>query len=413
MQQALAAQLDSRLDEAVALYLAALAEQPDQADCLHMLGVIDYLRNDDAAALNRIERANVLTDWQVPMMRNNLALAVGRIFGQMPAFEAHAEQRALLNATRQAARLQSAALAPPLVSVIVPSYNHARFIEVALASVFAQTYPNLELIVIDDGSTDDSAPVIGRAMAACSLPHRIVLRGNLGAAATINEGVELAQGAYINVLNSDDAFEPERIALCVRHIHDAGADWGFADCTVIDEHGGLIPPTAPIANSVTVSVASLRSQHCISDAFFRANPAISTGNLFIAKALMMAVGGFSNLRYNHDWEFCLNASWRSEPVHIKEPLYRYRLHGRNTILESANAARAEANTMMLRALKRAEAKLPDNPLALSLGTDTRRFWSAALAHSAVFDVSADTLRDCLKWVRAKSILPPRSVPVSD
>ena len=51
MQQALAAQLDSRLDEAVALYLAALAEQPDQADCLHMLGVIDYLRNDDAAAL--------------------------------------------------------------------------------------------------------------------------------------------------------------------------------------------------------------------------------------------------------------------------------------------------------------------------------------------------------------------------
>ena len=404
MQRALAAQIDSRFDEAETLYIAALTQQPDQADCLHMLGVIDYVRNNDLAALNRIERANVLTDWRVAMMRSNLALVVGRMLGCAPDSEATVEQRAQVAATRRTSAHRRAQQTPPLVSVIVPSFNHASYIEVALASVFAQTYRHLELIVIDDGSTDDSPAILERVMVACPFPHRLLLRGNRGAATTINEGIALAQGAYVNVLNSDDAFEPARIALCVQYIHDAGADWGFSRCTVIDAHGEPVPDSAPVAHSVTASTNSLRRQPCVSDAFFRANPAISTGNLFVSKTLMSDVGGFSDLRYNHDWQFCLSASWRSEPVYLEMPLYRYRLHGRNTILESTAAARAEADALIVHALRRAEASRSNNPLALSMDAEGPRFWSAALAHATLFEISADALKRCVAAARA---LPAR------
>ena len=393
MQAALAAQLDGKLDDAALRYRAVLAQAPDQADCLHMLGVIDYLKNDICAAIDRIARANVLTDWQVPMMRSNLALAVGRSLGQGAQSKATIAHQVQLAAARHATTQHRANASSLLVSIVIPSYNHARYIETALASVFAQTYPQLELIVIDDGSKDDSPAIVRRVMAACPFPNRVLLRGNQGAAATINEGVALARGTYINVLNSDDAFEPERINECVQNIHHAGADWGFTGCTVIDEHGARVPDDAAMAHSVSASMATTSSVTVLSDAFFRANPSISTGNLFISKALLTDLGGFSDLRYNHDWEFCLNASWRSEPVRIARPLYRYRLHGRNTILESAAAARAEADALIVRALQRAEsAASAENPLALCLSNDASRFWSAAMAHSMIFAVSADTLR---------------------
>ena len=102
------------------------------------------------------------------------------------------------------------------------------------------------------------------------------MRSNEGAAFTINEGIALARGTYVNVLNSDDAFERERINECVRHIHYSGADWGFAGCRVIDEYGACVPDDAAIAHSITVSMAATKSRAVLSDAFFRANPSVST-----------------------------------------------------------------------------------------------------------------------------------------
>ena len=93
---------------------------------------------------------------------------------------------------------------PPSVSVVVPSYNHARFVERTLRSVFAQTRAPAELLVIDDGSADDSPRVVGRVLQDCPFPCELVARANRGLCATLNEGLSRSRGEFFAYLGSDD-----------------------------------------------------------------------------------------------------------------------------------------------------------------------------------------------------------------
>ncbi|HJR08934.1 MAG TPA: glycosyltransferase [Pyrinomonadaceae bacterium] len=96
------------------------------------------------------------------------------------------------------------------VSVVVPSYNHAPFVEKALRSIFGQTHAPLELVVIDDGSRDDSPRIIERVLADCPVPCEFIARENRGLCATLNEGFALAtRGRYFAYLGSDDLWFPE------------------------------------------------------------------------------------------------------------------------------------------------------------------------------------------------------------
>ena len=95
-----------------------------------------------------------------------------------------------------------------MASVIIPSFNHAQFIEEAVRSVLCQTHELLELIIVDDGSTDDSVEVL-RGIRDPRM--RIVRQQNQGAHAAINNGFALATSEILCILNSDDTFHPRRI----------------------------------------------------------------------------------------------------------------------------------------------------------------------------------------------------------
>ena len=96
------------------------------------------------------------------------------------------------------------------VSVVVPSYNHAPFIERTLRSVFRQTHAPRELLVIDDGSRDDSPRIIERVLRDCPVPCDLVARENHGLSATLNEGFARAsRGRYFAYLGSDDLWFPQ------------------------------------------------------------------------------------------------------------------------------------------------------------------------------------------------------------
>jgi alpha-1,3-rhamnosyltransferase len=98
----------------------------------------------------------------------------------------------------------------PRVSVVVPSFNHAAFVGRTLRSVFAQTHAPAELLIIDDGSRDDSIRVIERALASCPFPAELIARENRGLAATLNEGLaRAARGRYFAYLGSDDLWLPD------------------------------------------------------------------------------------------------------------------------------------------------------------------------------------------------------------
>lgn len=104
----------------------------------------------------------------------------------------------------------------PLVSIVINNYNYAAFLRDAIDSALAQTYPRCEVIVVDDGSTDESPGIIR------SYGDRIraVLKGNGGQGSALNAGFEVARGTLVAFLDSDDMFFPDKIARCVR---EAGA----------------------------------------------------------------------------------------------------------------------------------------------------------------------------------------------
>ena len=98
-----------------------------------------------------------------------------------------------------------------LVSVITPSYNCARFIGATIESVQAQTYPNWELIIVDDCSTDHSREVIEKYIGEDPRIKLVVLERNSGAAVARTKAMQLAQGRYMAFLDSDDLWVPDKL----------------------------------------------------------------------------------------------------------------------------------------------------------------------------------------------------------
>ncbi|HSD00423.1 MAG TPA: glycosyltransferase, partial [Casimicrobiaceae bacterium] len=359
IRRALRLQRSGDLDAAEALYRQALEAHPDHPDCLHMLGVVCLRRKRYLQGIELIERACIVSQWRNPYQFSNLVRGLEHLVATLPPPADALERGNAVTAertTRAAARSRDAT---PLVTIVVPSYNHSQFVRAALQSVFAQTYRPLELIVIDDGSTDGSAPIIRDALSDRSIPSTFLSRENRGAPATLNECIALATGRYVNPLNSDDLFMPNRIEEMVRAVHRSGAEWGFSCCALIGDDGGPIAEGEARAAAVRAHFLSPGAAEPTSHRFVLSNPAISTGNIFASTELVQKIGGFSSrYRYNHDWDFCLNASWYSEPVFVRTELYRYRLHEMNTISEPGSAARYEADDVVSRYCRKAERETP-------------------------------------------------------
>jgi glycosyltransferase involved in cell wall biosynthesis len=357
--QALGAQQRMDLTQAKTLYEQALALDPNHADALHMLGVVLYELGDATAAVPLIVRALDLSDWAIPSMRNNLGLALvklsrGGAAEQYGLSDKGREYRARLANEHSRATVGESAASRALVSVVVPIYNHAAYVREALESVYAQTYRNIELIVIDDGSTDDSAAIAREALSRCPFPHRFVARENRGAHATLNEAIALSTGTYINPLNSDDVFATTRIESLVAALLRHNAALALSSLSWIDAQSTLIDPFADArVYALTCKQSGVAFHDTVGSALLTHNVAATTGNLCFSRELFDALGGFRDFRYNHDWDFCLRALWLTEPLHIDQPLYRYRFHGQNTISESADKPRAEAMRVLSEYLERA------------------------------------------------------------
>jgi glycosyltransferase involved in cell wall biosynthesis len=325
MAAALAAQKARRLDAAERLYREVLALAPNMADALHMLGVIRYERRDYGEAKALIVRALDLTNWRFPSYRSNLGLVVARANSVYAPDTLDARQRQWYESHR--ALRGPPAERSPRVAVVVPAYNHERFIAAALDSVYVQTYRDIEIVVIDDGSTDGTAAAARQALARSPFPQRIVARENRGTAATINEGFALSTSAFVNVLNPDGLFEPRRIETMVREVAASGAKWGFSGVTFIDEAASDVDVlNNALAYQLRCAISAIPFRRSTGFALLAENVIVSTGNLFCSRELWESLGGFRDIRYNHDWDFALRALWRDEPVYVRDALYRYRLH---------------------------------------------------------------------------------------
>lgn len=248
----------------------------------------------------------------------------------------------------------------PLVSVLIPSYNHSRYVQDCIRSVIAQDYPNLELIIVDDGSSDDSVARIEAMVPACSARFsrfEFRVRPNKGLAATVNEGLEWAAGKYFATIASDDILLPEKTSTLVREIELAPDVAGvFGGCDVIDE-----------ANNVLDRVRPDRTSYGFRDIMCGRPPLIAPSQL-LRRDVLRELGGYPTDLYIEDWYMWLSITERGYRLAvIPDRLVLYRRHESNMsknaskmyecrrqILERFSqhpeAAIARANSAMLAAI---------------------------------------------------------------
>jgi len=130
--------------------------------------------------------------------------------------------------------------ARPLVTVIIASYNHGPYIEQSIGSVLAQTYPNIELLVVDDGSTDDSVERIRALQAKHGFDFQV--QKNQGLTNTLNGAIARSTGSLVVPFGSDDIMLPDRIAIQVEYM-DGKPEVGICagNIELIDADGNLFP----------------------------------------------------------------------------------------------------------------------------------------------------------------------------
>ncbi|MGO9121797.1 MAG: glycosyltransferase family 2 protein [Desulfomonilaceae bacterium] len=231
-----------------------------------------------------------------------------------------------------------------LISVVIPSYNHEKYIGEAIASVLRSSVQDFEIIIVDDGSVDNSIDVITRF----DDPRITVIRqSNMGAHAAINLGVAHASAAWIAILNSDDRFHKLKLQ---RHLelHEKNPDLEASASAVryISESGAPFSPHGYL-NWRYGQLKELRHRDLpLKSSLLLANHLITTSALFVSKKGFNEVGGFIPLRYVHDWFFFLMLADRGRFRVLEEELVDYRIHGRNTIRENDNLGRVEDNFVL-------------------------------------------------------------------
>lgn len=240
----------------------------------------------------------------------------------------------------------------PLVSVLMPAYNHEAYLHFAVESVLGQTYSNLELIIIDDASRDSSWSVLqGFSDKRLRLYRHDT---NQGAHATLNEAVNLANGKIIAIINSDDVYYPERLQSAISLlITEPAVGAVVSHYDFLDESGNVIQDAASLAVNfpdasrylceVIGKISEIEMQTLL---LLTRNYYVTTSNLVIRRDVIDQVGPFRSFRYAHDYDFFLRLSIHYPVRMIKESLLGYRIHATNTFAESAVALAMETATML-------------------------------------------------------------------
>lgn len=211
----------------------------------------------------------------------------------------------------------------PLVSVIISCYNHARYIEAAILSVINQSYSNIELLVYDDGSRDNSVEIIQRL--ADRHGFFFQPQENRGLAVTLNQGIERARGDFIAPFGSDDIMLPDRFAKQIPWL-SAHSDAGIAGGNIlkIDADGKLYPQKR-------------QRQHPerfldFDDLFSGRKTQPPTATLLFRKEALQAIGGFNKDLRLEDLYVLLKITERGWKIGVMhEVLSYYRVHPTNTV----------------------------------------------------------------------------------
>lgn len=213
----------------------------------------------------------------------------------------------------------------PLVSIVVPAYNAGSFLRASIDSILAQTYPRVELLVLDDGSTDQTRDILagyGDRFFWESHPNR-------GQAATLNKGWDLARGEILSYLSADDLLKPEAVhaavELLVRHPEVVMA---YGDYELIDAAGRVLR---------TVNAPEFDYRAMVGEILVQPGPGV-----FFRRSAYRAAGGWDpDLRQIPDYDFWLRLGTVGPFRRVPRVLAEYRMHGESQSFVEPSREKAE------------------------------------------------------------------------
>ncbi|MEO8649949.1 MAG: glycosyltransferase [Acidobacteriota bacterium] len=206
----------------------------------------------------------------------------------------------------------------PVVSVVIPVFNAERYVAEAIQSVLYQTMREIELLIIDDGSTDNSAQVIEHVIGEnTDRPIAFITRENRGVSRTLNEGLKRAKGRYFAYLGADDIWSRKRLELQVTELERTGFGAAYSDCWVMDSDGKILSRYGMQYNYK----GGLIYEDLV---WLRFAPASPTG-LFRREAIINA-GAFNEEHEAEDHDAWIRLARKYPIAYIDQPLAFYRVH---------------------------------------------------------------------------------------
>lgn len=216
----------------------------------------------------------------------------------------------------------------PFVSVIIPNYNHARYLDARIQTVLNQSYRNFELIILDDNSTDNSLEVISKYESNSHVSQIVVNEVNSGSPfIQWQKGFKLAKGDLIWIAESDDTSEPQFLERMVKEFTDDKLSYAFCRSRLLTEDG----EKKHVLQGMFSNDLHMKGATFIKNYLIWGCLVYNASSVLFKKSLALSVDPlYSSFRAAGDWLFWIEMAERGNVAVVSEPLNHYRAFGNNT-----------------------------------------------------------------------------------
>ena len=202
----------------------------------------------------------------------------------------------------------------PLVSIVIPTFNHVRFIKRSVQSLLDQTYNNIEIIIVNDGSTDGTRPLLDNIKEIHPSKIQVIHQENKGQSAALNLGWGISKGEYLSYLSSDDVLYPRAVEIVIRHLQDNPRTIAtYPNSDLIDRRDLIIKP-------------SVCREFEFTDCIVEQTCNIGPGAIFRRQAFEHTGGWRNDLKLGPDRYFWIGASQLGKIDFINQVHAGYRFH---------------------------------------------------------------------------------------
>jgi len=203
-----------------------------------------------------------------------------------------------------------------MISVVIPVYNQARFIRRAVESVWAQNVPDVEILIVDDGSTDETQDVLQDFIDSKAI--RCFRQENSGPAAARNRAIRESRGEWIAFLDGDDYWLPGKLAAQLRALEETSHEFAYCGTVLRDDNDRIVQTTPAVPEACPLAALVWGNF-------------ISTPTVIVSRSLLDKTGLFDEaLRVGEDWDLWLRLATQARWTCVEEPLVvvRYSDHAR-------------------------------------------------------------------------------------